>query len=50
MLSRLFDAVMNGSMSASYEDGSDWEANGMRCAVRVRALQLGGRQPREHDP
>ena len=35
VLSRLFDAVMNGSMSASYEDGSDWEANGMRCAVRV---------------
>ena len=35
VLSRLFDAVMNGSMSASYEDGSDWEANGVRCAVRV---------------
>ena len=35
VLSRLFDAVMNGSMSASYEDGSDWEANGVRCAGRV---------------
>ena len=44
VLSRLFDAVMNGSMSASYEDGSDWEANGMRCAVRVfeRYSYMGG--------
>lgn len=44
VLSRLFDAVMNGSMSASYEDGSDWEANGVRCAVRVfeRYSYMGG--------
>lgn len=31
----LFDGILNGSMSASYEDGSDWTANGVRCAVRV---------------
>ncbi len=31
----LQDGILNGSMSASYEDGSDWTANGMRCAVRV---------------
>ena len=31
----LFDGVLNGSASASYEDGSDWEADGVRCAVRV---------------
>ena len=37
VLSRLFDAVMNGSMSASYEDGSgsDWTNGTVRCAVRV---------------
>ena len=44
VLDRLFDAVMNGSMSASYEDGSDWDANGVRCAVRVfeRYSWMGG--------
>ncbi len=44
LLDRLFDGVMNGSVSASYEDGSDWAANGMRCAVRVfeRYSMLGG--------
>ncbi len=31
----LHDGILNGSMSASYEDGSDWTSNGMRCAVRV---------------
>ena len=31
----LFDGILNGSMSASYEDGSDWESSGVRCAVRV---------------
>ncbi len=31
----LQDGILNGSMSASYEDGSDWTENGMRCAVRV---------------
>lgn len=44
VLGRLFDAVMNGSMSASYEDGSDWDANGVRVAVRVfeRYSYMGG--------
>ena len=27
--------MLNGSASASFEDGSDWEASGVRCAVRV---------------
>ena len=31
----LHDAVMNGSMSASYEDGSEWNDGGVRVAVRV---------------
>ena len=31
----LFDGILNGSVSASYEDGSDWQADGVRCAVRV---------------
>ena len=35
VLRTLDQAILNGSMSASYEDGSDWEANGVRCAVRV---------------
>lgn len=35
LLDRLFDGVMNSSLSASYEDGSDWDVNGVRCAVRV---------------
>ena len=26
----LFDGILNGSMSASYEDGSDWESSGVR--------------------
>lgn len=34
-LDYLFDGIMNGSMSASYEDGSDWTGNGVRVAVRV---------------
>lgn len=34
-LDYLFDGIMNGSMSASYEDGSDWTADGVRVAVRV---------------
>ena len=35
VLSQLHDTVMNGSMSASYEDGSNWINGGTRCAVRV---------------
>lgn len=34
-LDYLFDGIMNGSMSASYEDGSEWNAGGVRVAVRV---------------
>lgn len=34
-LDYLFDGIMNGSVSASYEDGSDWTADGVRVAVRV---------------
>ncbi|MEM5780036.1 MAG: DUF6054 family protein [Lawsonibacter sp.] len=29
------DGILNGSMSASYEDGSDYQAGSVRCAVRV---------------
>ena len=31
----LHDAVMNGSMSASLEDSSDFTGAGARCSVRV---------------
>ena len=34
-LAKIHDAVMNGSYSASYEDGSDYVSGGFRCAVRV---------------
>ena len=34
-LSRLESAVLNGSASASYEDGSDYRSGDFRCAVRV---------------
>lgn len=33
VLSQLHDTVMNGSMSASYEDGSNWINGGTRCAT-----------------
>ena len=29
------DGILSGSVSASYEDGSDYCENGIRCAVRV---------------
>ena len=35
VLEKLHDGVMNGSASASYEDGSDWRSGDFRCAVRV---------------
>ena len=35
VLRRLHDGVLNGSASASYEDGSDYRAGDVRCAVRV---------------
>ncbi len=34
-LDYLFDGIKNGSMSASYEDGSEWNDGGVRVAVRV---------------
>ena len=34
-LSALDATVMNGSMSASYEDGSSFQSNGVFCATRV---------------
>ena len=34
-LSRLEQAVLNGSASASYEDGSDYRSGDFRCDVRV---------------
>lgn len=43
-LQRISDSVLNGSMSASYEDGSDWTSGEARCAVRVfeRYSAMGG--------
>lgn len=35
ILAYIHDAVMNRSMSASYEDGSDFASGDFRCAVRV---------------
>lgn len=35
VLSRLHDGILSGSVSASYEDGSDYSAGGVCCAVRV---------------
>lgn len=35
ILEHLHQAVLGGSMSASYEDGSDYSQGGFRCAVRV---------------
>ena len=35
VLEQLHDGILNGSASASYEDGSDYCAGDFRCAVRV---------------
>lgn len=35
VLSRLDSGILKSSMSASYEDGSDYTVGEMRCAVRV---------------
>ncbi len=35
ILSYLHDGILEGSASASYEDGSDYAAGEVRCAVRV---------------
>lgn len=32
---KLHEAIMKGSMSASYEDGSDFSNGDFRCAVRI---------------
>ena len=44
VLNAVTDGVQNGSMSASYEDGSDWANDTVRCAVRVfeRYSYMGG--------
>ena len=44
VLNAVMDGVLNGSMSASYEDGSDWTNDTVRCAVRVfeRYSYMGG--------
>ena len=44
LLELVTDSVLNGSMSASYEDGSDWTNGTVRCAVRVfeRYSYMGG--------
>ena len=35
LLGRLHSGILSGSISAKYEDGSDYQNNGMRCALRV---------------
>ena len=35
VLAHLHDGILNGSVSASYEDGSDFQHGTVRCAVRV---------------
>ena len=35
LLDRLHQAVMDGSMTASYEEGSDYHQDGFDCAIRV---------------
>ena len=35
ILNYLEDGIMKASLSASYEDGSDYTAGDVRCAVRV---------------
>ena len=35
LLLRIENGILNGSVSASLEDGSDFVSNGCRCSVRV---------------
>ena len=35
LLVRIENGIVNGSVSASLEDGSDFVSNGCRCSVRV---------------
>ena len=43
-LGRLHHGILDASVSATYEDGSEWSSDGVRCAVRVyeRYSALGG--------
>ncbi|MBR1689567.1 MAG: hypothetical protein IJ713_02185 [Oscillibacter sp.] len=43
-LDQLHEGILGGSASASFEDGSDYSAGGIRCAVRVyeRYSMIGG--------
>ena len=42
--SAIHNGILSGSISASYEDGSDYGGRGLRCAVRVyeRFSYMGG--------
>jgi len=44
LLRKIEDGIMNGSMSASLEDTSDFVSDGARCSVRVfeRYSYMGG--------
>lgn len=44
LLSAIEEGILKGSISASLEDGSQYENNGVRCAVRVyeRYSMMGG--------
>ncbi|MBQ6809740.1 MAG: hypothetical protein IJP09_03420 [Clostridia bacterium] len=44
ILNRIEDGIVNGSVSASLEDSSDFRSNGARCSVRVfeRYSYMGG--------
>lgn len=44
ILARVDSGILSGSMSASYEGGSDYSSGGVRCAVRVyeRFSMIGG--------
>lgn len=44
VLSQINHGILSNSMSASYEDGSDWTNGNIRCAVRVyeRYSMIGG--------
>jgi len=35
VLQRLHDGILEGSISASYEDGSSYKAGDVRCEIRV---------------
>lgn len=43
-MNTLDSGILNGSVSASFEDGSDYSCNDIRCAVRVyeRYSMMGG--------